>query len=111
MSYENPFNQYERLMAEVNKKSKTVRDVLAEGAYGPPQVPIATSPSQVAIQSQSQTPQTPPQKKAGWGWAFLIVGGGIFVFWGIPLIQGKGGFKPGITKPPGYVPTRNSPEE
>lgn len=71
----------------------------------PGQVPIAAPPGSVAAIAN-------PQKKAGWGWAFLLVGGGIFVFWGIPLLQGKGAYKPGMSKPPpGYTPTRNSPGE
>lgn len=73
---------------------------------GPGQVSVTSPPG--SIQNIAQQTQ---QKKAGWGWAFLIIGGGIFVFWGIPLLQGKGGFKPGMSKPPGYTPTRASPGE
>ncbi len=95
------------------KRAKSIReniDQAAYGYYGPPpspgQVPITTPPAAAAnIQAMAQT-----SKKAGWGWAFLLVGTGVFVFWGIPLLQGKGAYKPGMSKPPpGYTPTRNSP--
>ena len=70
---------------------------------------ITTQPSSQVQTGNTQVVQPKPKEKSGIGLALLIVGGGIFVFWGIPLLQGKGSVKPGMSKPPGYVPTRTSP--
>jgi hypothetical protein len=40
-----------------------------------------------------------PQKKASTFWTITILGGILFVFYGLPLIQGKGVPKPGMSKP------------
>ena len=97
---ENAFNEMQRL-----KEKRESEEILQRRIPqpSPNQVPAMTPPSAVVKQIVA------PAGKAGWGWIFLIVGGGLFVFWGIPLLQNKGGFKPGISKPPGYVPTRLSP--
>jgi hypothetical protein len=94
------------LLAKKEAMKQRIRNELQarQSGVSPGQVPITAPPGSAAA-------MTVPQKKAGWGWAFLIVGGGLFVFWGIPLFQGKGAYKPGMSKPPGYAPTRNSPEE
>lgn len=96
----------------MKKRIKEELNIRQYGYYGPPsagytpstQVPITTPPTVIAQQAQALA-----QKKAGWGWAFLIVGGGILVFWGIPLLQNKGVAQPGMSKPQGYIPTRSSP--
>ena len=84
------------------KATRELEDATTFPSTSPGQIPIVAAPT-------SMQAMVPPQKKAGWGWAFLILGSGIFVFWGIPLIQGKGKLNPGMSKTPGYAPTRNSP--
>ena len=96
------------LIAKKEAMKVRIREELA--ARNNPQAQATQSPS-LYTPPNVQPPLPPPQKKAGWGWALLIVGGGIAVFWGIPLLQGKGAFKPGMSKPQGYVPTRSSPSE
>jgi hypothetical protein len=87
--------------AELKKKKEEVK------------TPTRRIPNLPSVSTQQAMLQDAyPEEKAGWGWAFLIVGGGIFIFWGLPLLQGKGAYNPGMSKPPpGYKPTRKSPGE
>ena len=81
-----------------------------KGFIAPPVVPQVHVAPQIPAAPQDLRSYS-SQKKSGWGLAFLIVGSGLFIFYGIPLLQGKGAYKPGMTRPPGYVPTRKSPGE
>jgi hypothetical protein len=101
-------------IADMLAKREAMKQRLREGLENRqvlvPNNQVLVPNNQVLVPNNPQV-MTPLSKKAGWGWAFLIVGGGIFIFWGIPLMQGKGKLQPGMSKTPGYVPTRSSPGE